>query len=509
MSTPPFYLTTPIYYPNAEPHLGTAYTTTVADTLARYHRLAGEESLFITGTDEHGEKIAASAAEQGLSAQAFVDGMAERFREKWEALGLRPARFLRTTDPAHVAAVRTLWGELHARGEIEFRDYEGLYCVGCEEFKTERELVDGRCPLHPARAPERRRESNYFFRMSRHFDWLLGELAAHPERIQPERYRNEVLAMLRDGGLGDMCISRPRERLAWGIPLPFDEGFVAYVWADALVTYLTGAGYPSDPAWTRRWSGAHHLIGKEILKFHGILWPIMLHVAGIPLYRELRVHGFWLFGGQKISKSATNVFEALGLKDRYGFEALRYFMLREMSFGIDAEFSEEALVRRLNADLANDLGNLLSRTTRMVERYFDGAVPEPAQASPLAGVAARVAREVDAQIREFSTQRALAALWELVGAANKHIDSEKPWELAREPAARPRLASMLYGTLESLRVIAVLLAAFLPETSAKILAQVGNAAPTEPLSAALRWGQLARGASTRKGDALFPRIESA
>jgi methionyl-tRNA synthetase len=508
MSTP-FYLTTPIYYPNAEPHLGTAYTTTVADTLVRWHRLAGEESFFITGTDEHGEKIAAAAAAEGLAPQAFVDRMAERFRAQWRALGLAPERFQRTSSPEHVAAVRALWGDLHARGEIDLRDYEGLYCVGCEEFKTERELADGRCPLHPARAPERRRESNYFFRTSRHFDWLIRELEAHPQRIQPERYRNEVLAMLRDGGLGDMCISRPRERLAWGIPLPFDEGYVTYVWADALVTYLSAIGYPSDPEWPRRWAGARHLIGKEIVKFHGVLWPIILHVAGIPLYRELRVHGYWLLGGQKISKSATNLTDALGLRERYGFEALRYFMLREMSFGMDAEFSEEALVRRLNADLANDLGNLLSRTTRMVERYFEGAVPRPAEASPLSAVAERVAREVDAQVRDFSTQRALASLWELVAAANKHIDSTKPWELARDPAAAPRLASVLYGALEALRVVAVLLAAFLPETSAAILAQIGSSAPTEPLAAALRFGQLAPGARTRKGDALFPRVETA
>jgi methionyl-tRNA synthetase len=509
MSAPPFYLTTPIYYPNAEPHLGTAYTTTVADTLARYHRLAGEESFFITGTDEHTERVASAATAEGISPQAFVDRMAGRFRAKWEALGLAPARFQRTSDPAHVAAVRALWSDLHGKGEIELRDYEGLYCVGCEEYKAERELSDGRCPLHPALAPERRRESNYFFRMSRHFEWLVRELEAHPERIQPERYRNEVLAMLRDGGLGDMCISRPRERLAWGIPLPFDEGYVTYVWADALVTYLSAIGYPSDPAWARRWSGAHHLIGKEILKFHGILWPIMLQRAGIPLYRELRVHGFWLLGGQKISKSATNLADALGLKDRYGFEALRYFMLREMSFGVDAEFSEEALVRRLNADLANDLGNLLARATRMVERYCDGAAPRAGEVSPLAEVAARAAGDVDRHLRDFSTPRALAALWELVAAANKHIDSEKPWELARDPAAAPRLASVLYGTLESLRVIAVLLAAFLPETSAKILAQIGNSAATQPLAVALRWGQLAPGARVCKGDALFPRVESA
>jgi methionyl-tRNA synthetase len=433
--------------------------------------------------------------------------MAARFREQWQALGLAPQRFVRTTDPEHQAAVRHFWATIHAKGEIEFKSYEGLYCLGCESFKVERELVGGKCADHD-RPLERRSESNYFFRCSQHFTWLEAELARHPGLIQPERYRNEVIALLRDGGLGDLCISRPRERLDWGIPLPFDEGYVTYVWADALITYLTGAGYPNAPDWQYVWSGAHHLIAKEILKFHGVFWPIMLRVAGIPLYRELRVHGFWTLGGRKISKSATGLTDALGLHQRYGFEALRYFVLREMSFGIDAEFSEEALVRRLNADLANDLGNLLSRSVAMVGRYFDGAVPEPKGASPLVGVAERVAREVDAQIRDFSTSRALAALWELVGAADKRIDEEKPWQLAKDPAQRERLASSLYESLEALRVIAVLLAAFLPETSAKILEQIGNAAPTAPLARALVWGQLVPGARTQRGAALFPRVEA-
>jgi methionyl-tRNA synthetase len=503
-----FYLTTPIYYPNAAPHLGTAYTTTVADTLARYHRLAGEDAFFITGTDEHGEKIAEAAAEKKLSPQAFVDGMAEKFRAQWLALGLAPQRFVRTTSTEHRAAVQHLWQTLYDKGELELREYQGLYCVGCEEFKTDRDLVDGKCPSHPNRVLETRRETNYFFKSSRYFAWLEAELARNPGLIEPERYRNEVLAMLRDPGFGDFCISRPRERLSWGIPLPFDDRFVAYVWADALVTYLTAIGYPSDPEWKTRWLGVHHLLAKEILKFHGATWPIILHAAGLPLFRGLRVHGYWTLGGAKISKSAANLTDALGLKDVYGFEALRYFMLREMSFGLDAEFSEESLVRRINADLANDLGNLLSRSLSMVARYFDGVVPKAESRSPLADVAARVAGGVDRHVREFSTQRALASLWELVSSGNKHIDSEAPWQLAKDPAQRGRLASVLYGTLESLRVIAVLLSPFMPETSAKILAQIGSAAPPAPLERALAWGQLAAGAKIAKGEVLFPRIET-
>jgi methionyl-tRNA synthetase len=447
----PFYVTTPIYYPNAAPHLGTAYTTTYADTLVRYHRLAGEDAFFITGTDEHGEKLAEAAAAQGLAPQAFVDGMAERFREQWSALGLEPRRFVRTTDPAHVRAVRHFWQTLFDKGEIELRDYEGQYCVGCEEFKTERDLVDGRCPNHPTRAIESRRERNYFFRTAHYFDWLTAELRANPSLIEPERYRNEVLAMLRDGGVGDLCISRPVERLSWGIPLPFDERFVAYVWADALITYLTAVGYPDDPSWTRAWSGSHHLIAKEILKFHGVFWPIMLHAAGIPLYRELRVHGYWTLGGQKISKSARISPRARLRHVR--LQALRYFMLREMSFGVDAEFSEEALVARLNADLANDLGNLVSRSLGMLGKYFGGRVPEGSGESELRSVAARVAGDVDRHVRAFSTQRALASLWELVGAANKYVDSAAPWVLAKDPARAGELATVMYELFESIRVI--------------------------------------------------------
>jgi methionyl-tRNA synthetase len=504
----PFYVTTPIYYPNAAPHLGSAYTTAYADTMARWHRALGEETWFLTGTDEHGEKMVEAATAAGVTPKQLVDEMAARFRSTWEALGMTPHRFIRTTDDDHARAVQHFWRLLHEKDQIEFREYTGPYCVGCETFLTEREMVDGRCAQH-LREPEVRSESNYFFRMSEHFDWWRRELERNPNLLTPERYRNEVLAMIADGGLGDLCISRPRERLEWGIPLPFDEGFVTYVWVDALVNYLTGIGYPDDAEWERRWAGVHHITAKDILKPHGVFWPTMLHAAGLPLYQGLHVHGYWTLGSQKISKSLGNLVDALALKETYGFEALRYHLLREMSFGLDAEFSEESLVRRINADLANDLGNLVNRSLAMAERYFDGAVPEPTDGGELAAEAGRVFGEMQAHMRDFSTQRALATLWELVGAANRHIDREAPWKLAKDPAQRDRLAAVMYDALEALRVIASLLAPFMPETSVRILERLGGPPAAPPLSETVRWGRLAPGARTHKGEALFPRIEIA
>ncbi|NRA02611.1 MAG: methionine--tRNA ligase [Myxococcales bacterium] len=503
-----FYLTTPIYYPNAPPHLGSAYTTTYADTLVRYHRARGEETLFLTGTDEHGEKIAQAAEAEGLTPQQFVDRISPQFNATWQELGLTPNRFIRTTDDDHIRATQHFWQQLQERGEIEFKDYTGSYCVGCEVFLTERELVDGKCPQHLVE-PEERTESNYFFRMSSHLDWWIDELRRNPELVTPNRFRNEALALLESGALGDLCISRPRERLEWGIPLPFDEKFVLYVWCDALVNYLTGAGYPDQDGWKERWGTVHHLTAKDILKPHAIFWPTMLHAAGLPLYRGLHVHGYWNLGSQKISKSLGNLVDALAVKDKYGFDALRYYMLRELPFGLDGEFSEEAVVARYNADLANDLGNLLSRSLGMVGRYCDGEVPEPVgEGGDLRAAAERAASEVDDAIEAFSLRDALIALWGLVSAANKYIDRQAPWKLAREPAERERLQTVLYEILEALRVIAVLVEPFLPEAGPRILAALGAAPHEGTLSRDLAWGQLSPGSATRPGEPLFPRIES-
>ncbi len=505
--TEQFYITTPIYYPNASPHIGSTYTTSYADTLSRYHRLKGADTYFLTGTDEHGEKIAEAAEKAGVTPQAFVDQISNRFRSTWDELGLKPNGFIRTTDPDHQHAVQHFWQLLYDKGEIEFRGYTGRYCVGCERYLTERELENGKCVQHLTE-PEARTEENYFFKMSQHFDWLIQEIESNPELITPERYRNEVLSMLRSGGLEDLCISRPKSRLEWGIPLPFDDGYVLYVWADALINYLSGVGYPDQASWETRWNGVHHLIAKDILKPHAVFWPIMLHAAGLPLYKGLHVHGYWSMDNQKISKSLGNLVDPLVMKEKYGFDPFRYYLLREMPFGLDGDFSEEAVVRRINDDLANDLGNLLNRTIGMLHKYFDGIVPDSAGEHVLSETASRVAEEVDVQLQAFSTQRALTVIWELVSAANKYIDTRAPWKLAKDESQRDSLAAVLYECLEALRVTAVLLESFLPETSPRIFERLGIEPPTGLLGERLRWGQLPAGATTLKGEPLFPRIET-
>lgn len=501
---PPFYITTPIYTPNANPHIGSTYTTVIADTLKRYHRATGEATWFLTGTDEYGEKMAEAARDAGLDPRAFADSIAGVFAETWRTLGLDCDRFIRTTDDDHHRAVQHLWQTIYDRGDIEFRDYTGRYCVGCEGYLTDQEIVDGKCPHHETE-PEERSESNYFFKMSSYFDWWREHLEAHPQLVTPDRYRNETFGLLRV--LGDLCITRPVERLNWGIPAPWDEKYVLYVWTDALVNYLTATGYP-EPGWEERWSGVHHLIGKDILKPHSVFWPTILKAAGIPLYQELRVHGHWNVDDQKISKSLGNMVDPHVMKEKYGFEAFRYYLLRNMSFGTDSGFSEDGVVHRINDDLANDLGNLLNRTVSMTDRYFDGVVPPATDPGELAGVAERVAADVDRHVREFSTQRALTSLWELVSAGNKYVDTQAPWQLAKAPEQREALGRVIYDLLEALRMIAALLAPFLPETSARMLESLGDPPRAATLGEALRWGGLPGGSRTRLVPALFPRVET-
>ncbi|MCP3986640.1 MAG: methionine--tRNA ligase [bacterium] len=509
-----YTITTPIYYVNAEPHIGHTYTTVVADALARYHRLAGEKTFFLTGTDEHGDKIAEAARAQGSDPKAFASQVSGIFRSTWETLDISFDRFIRTTDPDHMRAVQHILRLVHEKGDIEFREYQGLYCIGCERFLTERDMQDGLCRDHE-RAPEQRTESNYFFRMSRYFDALGEQLEREPDWIRPSRYRNEVLAMLREGsGLEDLCISRPKSRLDWGIELPFDRDYVCYVWFDALINYLAGLGYPDAPDWKERWSGVEHLVAKDILKPHGVFWPCMLMAADIPLYRHLNVHGYWNLDDRKISKSLGNMVSPLAMRERYGFDAFRYFLLRDMSFGLDSSFTEDALVTRINADLANNLGNLVSRTLNMTARFADGVVPEPGPMTELEreaqGAAVEAASLVDQRMRAMELHRAVEAVTRLVDSANKYLDRRAPWKAAKEEGREEEVRTTLYTCCQTLRAIGLLLAPIIPEAAAEILRRLGQdgllATARLPADAAT-WDALAPGTPTIKGNPLFPRIE--
>ena len=503
-----FYLTTPIYYVNARPHLGHASTTIMADAMCRYRRLRGDRVYFLTGTDEHGDRIAQEAAKAGVSPQAYADEIAAAFRDTWRRLGITNDDFIRTTEPRHAVVVQAILQKLHDAGEIYFGEYGGNYCFGCERFYTDKEIVDGNCPDHQTPLTFIK-EQNYFFRMSKYQDWLIKHLEEHPDFIQPERYRNEVLGFLREP-LQDLSISRPRTRLQWGIPLPFDDQYVTYVWFDALINYVSAVGYPDGPLYRDLWAADHaeHLIGKDILKPHAVYWPTMLKAAGIPLYHRLNVHGYWTLGGGKMSKSVGNVVEAFSLTDKYGHDAFRYFLLREMNFGLDASFSEEAFVGRLNADLANDLGNLASRATTMIVNFGGGAVPAPGPAAPedtaVREGLERAVAAVSQAMEEFAFQRALAAIWELIGTVNRYVDAMAPWALAKDPDKRERLATVLYTIGEALRGLGILLDPFLPDAAAKIRGAVGAPAPS---LADLGWGRLVPGTPVTKLSGLFPRVD--
>ena len=509
MST--FYLTTPIYYVNARPHLGHAYTTITADAMARYHRLRGDRTWFLTGTDEHGDNIATTAAKAGVAPQAYADEISTAFRETWRRIGITNDDFIRTTEPRHKVVVQKILQALWDAGEIYLGKYGGQYCVRCERFYTEKEIVDGQCPDHqtPLQYIE---EENYFFRMSKYQSWLVKLIEERPDLIRPERYRNEILGFLREP-LQDLSISRPRTRLQWGIPLPFDDAYVTYVWFDALINYISALGDPYEAGeggarFREFWPHVQHLIGKDILKPHAIYWPCMLKAAGFSVFTHLQVHGFWLLGGGKMSKSIGNVVEALALTEKYGNDAFRYFVMREMPFGLDASFSEEAFVGRLNADLANDLGNLVSRATTLIANFAGGAVPAPGVAGP-AELTVRAAfdkarTDMATAMEEFAFHRALTALWEFIGVLNRYVDGEQPWTLAKDPARRPRLETVLFTLAEALRCLGILLAPFLPDAAAKIREAIGQTDP--PTLTEAEWGRLASGARVQKISGLFPRV---
>lgn len=508
-----YYITTPIYYVNAEPHIGHTYTTVLADSLARHHRLRGCRTFFLTGSDEHGEKVLEVAKTRGETPAVTAEYFSTRFREAWETLGISYDRFIRTTDRDHEAVVKTILQKVWDAGHIEFREYEGDYCVGCERFLTDRDLVDGLCRDHE-RPPEHRAEGNYFFKMTEHFEWLADYIASHPDFIRPERYRNEVLSMLKEeSGLGDLCISRPKTRLDWGIELPFDRDYVCYVWFDALINYLTAIGYPDGEEFSHFWAASQHLVAKDILKPHAIFWPTMLRAIGLEPVRHLNVHGYWNVDDRKVSKSLGNMISPLIMREKYGFEAFRYFLLRGMSFGVDASFSEEALVARVNADLANNLGNLVSRTLNMTDRFAGGQVPAPGTPGELEqsvrDACAEAVRAVDRHVEALEIHRALEAVFRAVDATNQYLEKREPWKAAKDPKREASVPTTLYTCCESLRILALLLAPFVPDAAGEILRRLGlpDALASARLPADAGWGAIPVGASTTRGAPLFPRIE--
>jgi len=505
----PFYITTPIYYVNAEPHIGHTYTTVLADTLARFWRLYGCDVYFLTGTDEHGDKIMQAAKKEGVETQAYVDRIAGIFKSTFEELGFSNNRFIRTTDADHVKVVQGILQKVYDKGDIYFGSYGGYYCVGCERFYTEKEIVDGKCPDHQTEL-QYISEKNYFFKMSSYQDWLIKHIEQNPSFVEPEAHRNKVASFLSEP-LGDLCISRPKERLPWGIPLPFDSNYVTYVWFDALINYLTAIGYPNGPNFRKYWDNCYHLIAKDILIPHAIYWPTMLKAMGAGPYKGLRVHGWWQVDETKISKSLGNVVRPLDMKAKYGFESFRYFLLREMSFGLDSSFNEELLVERINSDLANDFGNLVSRVLGMTEQYQDGIVHKvEGEEGRLQAISQDISEELPKLMEAFRFRKAILKIWELVTGSNAFVEESAPWVLNKE-GKTDQLAGVLYSLLESLRLLSVFLTPFMPETCAKLRTKLGLQALDNAVgyNELVKWGRLKDGVKIEKGAALFPRIEAA
>ena len=502
-------MTTPIYYPNDKLHIGHTYTTVAADSLARYHRLRGHDTWFLTGTDEHGLNLQRAAAQAGKEPLEYIDPIVEWIQHLWKRLHISYDDFIRTTEERHKRRVQQIFQKLYDQGDIYKGTYRGLYCVRCEAYYSEDELAEGNlCPIHQ-RPVEWLEEESYFFRLSKYGEPLLAHIEANPDFVRPESRRNEVISFIRQG-LEDLSVSRTS--FSWGIPVPFDPKHVIYVWVDALANYATALGYPDGDLYRRFWPADLHLIGKDILRFHAIIWPAILLALGEPLPRCVYGHGWLLIDGGKIGKSraGSQVIDPLTLIDRYGVDVVRYFLVREVPFGADGTYSEESLVRRLNSDLANDLGNLVWRTTAMIERFCGGLIPDPsgAPATDLAQVAAEVRRRVEQHMDRFELNLAVAAVWDLIGRANKLVDEAAPWELNRR-GEHARLGRVLYDVAEAARFAAVLLAPFLVETPERIYDQLGYDEDLRAVGwdAGLTWGRLPVGTRVRRGEPLFPRVD--
>jgi methionyl-tRNA synthetase len=502
-----FYVTTPIYYVNDVPHLGTAYTTTLADVVARFRRALGQEVFFVTGTDEHGQKAQDAAQKRGLTPREHCDELQQRFRDAWKRLGIAPDDFIRTTEPRHARVVQSVLSDLWAKGEIYEAAYEGWYHVADEVFVTEKEIEEKGIDTSRLR---RLSERNYFFRMGRRRDEIREAVESGRLDVRPAHRRNEVLGFLAKD-LGDLCISRPKERLSWGIPLPFDDRFVTYVWFDALLNYVTAAGWGAEPErFARTWPADLQLMGKDILTTHTIYWPAMLLAAGIPLPRRILAHGWWMVGDAKMSKSLGNVVDPFAYADRFGVDALRWYLVREMAVGNDADFSDARFRARYDGDLGNEWGNLLSRTVTMIGKFADGRIPRPAREgggpSAARDAATALASSLEGLVEEVALQRIGEAAMDLLRAGNRHVDATQPWKAAKDPAKAGDVADALYTLAESVRVASSVLSPIVPTKGAEALRQLGSP-PATDLSAALRWGSLAPGTPTAKGDVLFPRVE--